>query len=170
MIDDYTKSLVNKYKPKGILVDTNILILWIVGSANPKMISKFSRTQHFKLEDYRILVRILASFSKIVTTPNILTEVSNLIVKGIKGDELSKCFKKLAEALSAEALIKLEEYYIESSIVTRVDKISNFGITDCSILELSRNRYLVLTDDSKLAGYLQGYNVDTINFNYLINI
>ena len=169
MIDDYTKSLVNKYKPKGILVDTNILILWVVGSANPQMISKFSRTKQFKIEDYRVLVRILASFSKIVTTPNVLTEVSNLMVKDIKGNELSKCFAKLAEALSTEALIKLEEYYVESCIITRINKISNFGLTDCGILELARNRYLVLTDDSKLAEYLQGSDVDTINFNYIRN-
>ena len=170
MIDDYTKSLVNKYKPKGILVDTNILILWFVGSVNRQLIPKFNRTEKFTPEDYDLLVRILASFSKIVTTPNILTEVSNLVIKDIKEPEMTKCFENLAEALSMMTSFKLEEHYIESHLVAGVNKISEFGITDCSILELARNRYLVLTSEWKLTQYLESCKVDVINFNHLRNI
>ncbi len=170
MIDDDTKSLVSKYKRKGILVDTNILLLWFVGSVNPQRISQFNRTEKFTIEDYAILVRFLTSFSKIVTTPNILTELSNLVIKDIKKPELPRCFEKLTEALLTEASFKLEEHYIESSIVTSVNKISDFGLTDCSILELARNRYLVLTDDWGLTKYLDKSGIDVINFNILRNL
>jgi rRNA-processing protein FCF1 len=170
MIDDEIKRKVNKYKPKGILVDTNILLLWFVGSVNRQRISQFNRTKKFTLEDYDILVRFLTSFSKIVTTPNILTELSNLVIKDIKEPELSRCFNKLAEALLTEASFKLEEHYMQSRIAIRVNKISEFGLTDCSILELACNRYLVLTDDSKFAGYLTGSGIDVVNFNNLRNM
>jgi hypothetical protein len=38
-------------------------------------------------------------------------------------------------------------------------------ITDCGIATLAKNKYLVLTDDFKLANYLQKIEIDTINFN-----
>ena len=170
MIDDYTKSLVNKYKPKGILVDTNLLILWFVGSGNRQRISKFNRTENFTPENYDLLVRILASFSKIVTTPNILTEVSNLVIKDIKEPELTKCFENLAEVLSTATSFKLEEHYIQSNIVIKVAGFNRFGLTDYGILELARNQYLVLTDDFNLTRHLLGVGVDTINFNNLCSI
>ncbi|NJL90213.1 MAG: hypothetical protein HC916_10795 [Coleofasciculaceae cyanobacterium SM2_1_6] len=170
MIDDDTKFLVNKYKPKGILVDTNILLLWFIGSVNRQRISQFNRTEKFTPEDYTTLVRVLTSFSKIITTPNILTEISNLVIKDIKKPELPRCFEELTEVLSTEASFKLEEYYIESRIATKVNKISEFSLTDCSILELARDRYLVLTDDSKFAGYLTGSGIDVVNFNNLRNM
>ena len=170
MIDDYTKSLVNRYKPKGVLIDTNILLLWFVGSVNPQRISQFNRTEQFTPDDYEILVRLLVSFSKIVTTPNILTELSNLVVNDIKEPELPKCFANLAVVLSNEGLIQLDELYGESRIITKNSKISKFGLTDCSILEVARDRYLVLTEDLSLTQYLRGSGIDVVNFNNLRNI
>ncbi len=169
MTDDKIDSLINSYKPKGILVDTNILLLLLVGSVNRQRISKFNRTEQFTPEDYDLLVDFLGSFSQIFTTPNILTEVNSLTSK-IQEPERSQCFAKLAEVLSTETLIKLDEHYIMSSIATRVNGFNRFGLTDCGILELAHNRYLVLTDDLKLAVHLQSFDVDTINFNHLRNL
>jgi len=42
MINRYTISLLETYRQKGILVDTNILLLYFVGSVNPKRISQFT--------------------------------------------------------------------------------------------------------------------------------
>lgn len=79
MIDRYTTSLIKSYKQRGILIDTNILLLWFVGSVNRQRISKFNRTEKFEPEDYDLLLRLLEYFfPKIVTTPNILTEVNSL--------------------------------------------------------------------------------------------
>lgn len=64
--------LLNKYKNKGVLVDTNILLLWFVGSLNPARISRFNRTEKFSPEDYDLLVRILYPFGKVITTANSL--------------------------------------------------------------------------------------------------
>ncbi|MCT7981416.1 hypothetical protein NG792_27210, partial [Laspinema sp. C3] len=56
---------------------------------------------------------------------------------------------------------------IESATVGRADNFKKFGLTDCGIIEVSRDKYLVLTDDFKLANYLQKIGIDTINFNNL---
>jgi rRNA-processing protein FCF1 len=169
MIDPDTTTLIKSYKQKGILIDTNILLLWIVGSVNRQRISKFNRTEKFVPEDYDLLLRLLEYFlPKIVTTPNILTEVNSL-ANQIGEPERSQCYTKLAQAV-----VRLDEHYIESNIAVEVNSFTRFGLTDCGILELARggthpegNRYLVLTDDLKLAIHLQNSGVDAINFNHL---
>ncbi|MCL2933856.1 MAG: hypothetical protein MGG11_16875, partial [Trichodesmium sp. MAG_R03] len=55
--------LLKKYQSKGILVDTNILLLWFVGRVNQKRISRFNRTKKFLPEHYQLLDRLL-KFSK----------------------------------------------------------------------------------------------------------
>jgi len=97
MIDRHTISLLESYRKKGILVDTNILLLYFVGSVNPKRISQFKRTNQFNVDDFELLIQILGYFQKIVTTPNILTEVSNLIGQ-LTDPEKSLCFNVLAMA------------------------------------------------------------------------
>lgn len=78
-MSDYIGELFKKYKQRGILIDTNILVLWFVGTVNKSRISQFNRTEQFVPEDYDTLVAILDYFSQIITTPNILTEVNSLV-------------------------------------------------------------------------------------------
>ena len=154
--------LLKKYQSKGILVDTNILLLWFVGRVNQKRISRFNRTKKFLPEHYQLLDRLL-KFSKVVTTPNILTEVNSLINQMGEPD-CSKCLSFLAKEVS-----KLDEFYLESSTVSQEEKFTKFGLTDSGIISLVQGKYLVLTDDFPLANYLQSIGVDTVNFNYLID-
>jgi rRNA-processing protein FCF1 len=156
---DIVDDLFPKSKQKGILIDTNILLLWFVGTVNRERISKFNRTEKFVPEDYDILVKILSYFNKIVTTPNILTEVNSLADK-LGEPERSKCLSVFAEGVT-----RLNESYLKSTEAVRTDSFTKFGLTDCGIATLAKNKYLVLTDDLKLASYLQKIGIDTINFN-----
>lgn len=157
---DYIRGLLNKYKQKGILIDTNILLILFVGIVNPNRIPQFHRTKKFIPEDYKLLSALLKSFSKIVVTPNILTEVSNLIGNSnLKDPELSLCFNAISQAVN-----QLDEFYIESKTATQVEQFTKYGLTDCGIISVARDSYLVLTDDFKLAGYLKKIGIDSINF------
>jgi rRNA-processing protein FCF1 len=153
------RSLFEQYRQRGILVDTNILLLWFVGTVNRSRISKFNRTEKFIPEDYDLLLQILSFFQKIVTTPNILTEVNSL-TNQLGEPERSQCFY-----IFAQGITRLEEFYIDSKKAANMDKFTKFGLTDCGIINLCREQYLVLTDDLKLANYLQKEGIDTINFN-----
>ncbi len=93
------RELLSQYSPKGLLVDTNILLLYFVGQTNQERIQKFKRTQQFNLDDCELLVSILSKFSKIVTTPNILTEVSNLLNQ-LGEPERTQSFKLFANLIS----------------------------------------------------------------------
>lgn len=155
------ESLFSRYRQKGVLVDTNILLLYFVGSTNRERISRFNRTQNFIPEDYDLLLQVLGYFQTIATTPNVLTEVSNLADK-LGEPERSQCFAFFAQGIST-----FQETYLESKRVVTDQQFTKFGLTDCGILSFAKDRYLVLTDDLRLADYLQRQGVDTVNFNNL---
>lgn len=153
--------LIQRYKQTGIFVDTNILLLYFIGAFDQNLIPKFKRTRQFTIEDHTILVRILDFFDKVVTTPNILTEVSNL--SGQLGEPAkSDYFKKFSSDITL-----LEEEYMASRDVADMQEFVRFGLTDTGIVHLTRGRYLVLTDDFRLSQYLRSAGVDVINFNHI---
>ena len=86
--------LIIRYKSLGILVDTNILLCYLVGLLDPKKIPTFKRTSQF-VEDFDLICALLRSLKKIVTTPNILTEVNSFSVNSrIQPHEPFKHFLK----------------------------------------------------------------------------
>lgn len=90
-----TFALINRYTSKGILVDTNILLLYFVGGIRRSRISQFNRTKQFNTKDYDLLIALLSDFRTVATTPNILTEVSSFIDKLGEPDRAS-CYLYLA--------------------------------------------------------------------------
>ncbi|MGA9998040.1 MAG: PIN domain-containing protein [Pyrinomonadaceae bacterium] len=158
---DYYVNLLYQYRSKGALIDTNLLLVYFVGCYDPSRIPSFKRTITFTTEDFYTLQRAFNFFTKIVTTPNILTEVnsfSNQLPNEIKFDY----YVKMAEQISS-----LEEHYQNSHKICSLDHFKKFGLTDSGIVDLVKDQYLVLTDDLKLASYLQNVGIDVINFNHI---
>jgi hypothetical protein len=75
MSEDITR-LIGKYHHGGVLIDTNILLLHLIGLFDQARISKFKRTEQFVEEDFDTLQAFLGRFERKVTTPNIVTEVA----------------------------------------------------------------------------------------------
>jgi rRNA-processing protein FCF1 len=157
-------SLILRYSQKGILVDTNILLLYFVGKVNRERITRFKRTEQFLAEDFDILLRLLNLFAIKFTTPNILTEVSNLINQ-LSEPERTQCY-----AILSQEVLQFSETYIESSKASFLDSFVRFGLTDSCIQILAKDNYLVLTDDFKLASHLRSDGVAVINFNHIRSI
>ena len=63
----------------GYFLDTNLLVLLVVGSESRDLISKHRRLEHYSSEDYDILYRLLEDADELFVTPNTLTEASNLV-------------------------------------------------------------------------------------------
>lgn len=155
---DSIEVLLRKYFSKGILVDTNILLLLFVGELSRERISTFGRTEQFTPSDYDLLVNLLERFDVIATTPNILTEVNSLLNK----------LGEPARRVLASGLTVLQETYLPSKEIASLDwPFLKYGLTDCGIVETAKNKYLVLTDDLKLKSYLSQKGIDAINFNNL---
>lgn len=88
-----------RYRQAGIMVDTNILLLFFIGAFDQNLIPRFKRTRQFTVEDYATLIDILGPFDKIVATPHILTEVSNLSGQ-LREPARSEYFKKFSSGIT----------------------------------------------------------------------
>jgi rRNA-processing protein FCF1 len=149
------------FRREGLLIDSNLLLLLFVGLYDRTRIDKFKRTAQFTVKDFEVLFAFVKRFKEVVTTPSILTEVSNLL--GQLPDRLRHSFYQHF----AYALKELHEHYTPSQELGDEKAFPKFGLTDTAILQAANGKYLVLTDDFRLTQYLLSRNVDVINFNHL---
>lgn len=151
------------YNTPGIVIDSNLLLLLFLGSFDRRQIGSNKRLAAYTNDDYDLLVRFLQPFSQLVTTPNILTEVSNLS-NAVSDSRKREYFSAFANKLSS-----LDEKYIVSSTALS-NPWARFGLTDATIAEVAKAGYLVLTDDFPLSQSLMSVGIDVINFNHLRDI
>jgi hypothetical protein len=138
-----------------------LLLLFFVGLHDRARISRFKRTASFSVEDFDTLIGLIERYKKIVTTPSILTEVSNLLGQ-LPGSLRISFFQRFSFGLKM-----LHEHYAASRKLADQKPFPRFGLTDAAIIEAARGQIVVLTDDFPLVQYLQRENVEVINFNHL---
>ncbi len=152
--------LLRIYGRRGVIVDANLLLLLFLGSYERKQIDNNPRLQTYAETDFVLLVNVLGGFKHLVTTPNILTEVSNLS-NAVPANKRETYFKSFADRL-----VLLEEEHVSSATALQ-NRWARFGLTDAVIATVAKNRFLVLTDDFRLSQALQSDGIDTLNFNHL---
>ena len=80
----------------GLLIDTNLLVLLIVGSVNANRIATFKRTSKYSPSGFReLLLNEIRPFKVLYTVAHVMAEVSNLT--DLTGNERSRA-GRLAEA------------------------------------------------------------------------
>lgn len=151
--------LILQYKKKGVLIDTNLALLYIVGTLDPLRIRDHSRTATFTEDDFQKLSKFIDAFDQKVVTPNILTEISNLLGKN----------EQLRGVLAG--FIKwTEEKYIASEVVAETSAYNILGLTDAGIFEIAKDKYLVVTDDGMLEDILRRSGVDVVSLTLIRSI
>lgn len=158
-MEQYVDSLFARYRSAGVLVDANLLLLYVVGVYDRGQVERFRRTRdRFVAEDFDTLTSVLGRFDKVVTTPHILTEVSNMM------GQLSGHVREGSFELFARSVLSMKESYTPVAALSRNPAFVKFGITDASIRDIASG-YLVLTDDFPLSNYLRSQSLDVLNFN-----
>jgi len=155
-MNDYLLKLIQKYRFRGVLIDTNILLLYIVGTVNTNLIRNFKRTAKFTEEDFYYVSKFIDYFDLKITTPHILTEVSDLLGNRI---ELQNALGKYIDLM--------EEKFLESSQIAKTKTFLQFSLADTAISETAKNSYLVMTDDNPLFSYLVNQKIDTVNLDQI---
>lgn len=115
-----------------MFIDTQLLVLLVVGETDKALISKHRRTRAYRVEDYERLVRLINETDHpVFVTPNTLTEASNLLAQDRREEpDRSRIFGVL------QALIeRAEEEVVESKIAARNDNFKRLGLTDAVLLE-----------------------------------
>jgi len=151
---------ISQYRGRKVLVDTNILLLYFAGRLNKSIIESFKRIKQFTIEDYDLLDALLSMMGPIVTTPNILTEVSNL-AGSLYGNTREEFFQEFRNHV-----LILEERHVSSVEVVGTSMFVKLGLTDAAIA-LAGQDVVVISMDFQLVGALQRQGIAAINFNNL---
>jgi hypothetical protein len=144
-----------------VLIDANLLTLWIVGQVSEDVVPQFRRTRKYSIEDYQMLARYLAPFLHVMIIPNIATETSNLL-GGLYGDYLRR-----ARAILAAGLSVWNEFYVQSALASNEPDFNRLGLTDAAILISATRETEVLTDDLDLYLSLSRQGIPVTNFTHL---
>ena len=153
--------VIEKHLGKGVFVDTNLLVLLLVGLVNPKRIQNFKRTQDFTLDDFHLLLKLLDLFgAPLITTPHVLSQVSDLT-------DLSGKERALVRALFKSTIKEIDEQYDPASVLVQNPTFERFGLGDASIAAVCKRNVLVLTADLQLQVALELLGLDALNFNHV---
>ena len=132
------------HERQHLLIDTNILLLLVVGTADVRQIARFKRTRQFDRNHYHFLLRFLETFDSIATTPHILTETSNLL--GHAEADRRSTFRRVLSRFIDRA----DEKVTGSRLVTEQPSYARLGLTDAAIVDAASDRHIVLSDDLDL--------------------
>jgi len=145
----------------GLLIDTNLLVLFAVGSVNRRRIETFKRTRQYTNADFGLLLRALENQQPLYTTAHVLAEVSNLT--DLPGGERQQIRNFLREMI-----LRLDEVAIPSRQATESPIYPRLGLADAAIATAaSSTGCTVLTDDLDLYLLLLRQQVGVINFTHL---
>lgn len=160
---EYVYSLATQYRNRGLFLDTSPLLILYLGLYAPEQIERFPRTKSegFSRKDYEFIRSFAGTFDRLVTTPHILTEVSNFMGQ-LHGHVKNGCFeafaRHLTEPTTHEHLPPAKELAVAGEFVP-------FGITDTSIAKIAAGTSLVLTTDARLNAHLTRRGIDSLNYN-----
>lgn len=161
MIGELQK-LIAKHASDGLLIDTNLLLLYLVGAYDKGFIGRFNRTAQYSDEDFQVVCRFVSGFRKVITTPHILAELSNLSFQMPKS-KIREYFVYVVDFLR-----RAGEHYVKKDCMIGSDLLARVGFTDLGIIEAAKQgNYLVLTDDFETAGILRAVKRDVINLNWI---
>ena len=129
-----------------ILIDTNALVVLLIGHIDSKLINKHKRTSIYEEQDFYDLLSIIGS-DKVVVLPNIWTEVDNLL-NNFGGNHKYQYIVKIIEMMKSTS-----EKFIDSLIGAESDSFIDLGLTDSLILKYAKECKLLVTSDSRLSDY-----------------
>lgn len=145
--------------PRDCILDTNLAVLFVVGTADRRFIAKHKRLRAYDEWDYDILCNLLDLHGgRFVVTPNVLTETSNLLRQT---DELMGT--RLAEVL-ARLIDETEERFVVSRTAVARHEYKRLGLTDAVLLELAAHDATLVTADNDLYLAAATAGHEAINF------
>jgi len=150
-----------KHRQSGVAIDTNLLLLLWVGNFDRSLIQRFKRTQKYTEADFDLLVALGQQIRLLVTTPNILTEVSNLA---------GQLHEDTAQEFRSEMRIDIEKFderHFPCKLIVKEDTFIPLGLTDSTLTLLARQKTLILTDDLPLYVQLAAAKLPVINFTHV---
>ena len=161
-LPDEVEGLIAPHVRKTLLLDTNLLVLLMLGSVNPKLIGT-GALNAFELRDYVALAVICAKFPLLVTTPHVLTEACHLADKDIKRDPMRSLLYHWLLTYSAN----VDERTVPFKDLT-LPSLTKIGVADAVLQKVCGDeKYLLMTTDYELSGIVSRRHNNALNFNHV---
>ena len=147
---------------RRIVIDANLLVLFIVGRTGRQLIGKHRRLREFSTDDYDRLIRVINGVERVIVTPNTLTEASNLLFQH-QDPERSQFLEMLRSVVENS-----EEITVASVDARNSGAFRRLGLTDAVLLEVISAEAPLITVDLNLfvAASTQQPNA-AVNFRHL---
>jgi hypothetical protein len=146
---------------RGLVLDANLLVLLVVGSASRDYIGRHKRLQAYTVDDYETLASLVDEAQSVSTTPNALTEASNI------ASQIAEPARTHIRQTLAVAIGVLQERYIASSDACGKPEFIRVGLTDTVMLDAVGQREVLLTADLDLYLSALARQIEAVNFNHL---
>lgn len=145
----------------AIVLDSNLLVLYIVGTASRAYIDRHRRLQAYTESDYELLLGLIEAARTVLTTPNALSEASNLAgyIASPARDHVFEVMRAMTRGL--------EEVYVPSSVAVERAEFVRLGLTDATMLDLASSERVLLTADFDLYQAALAKGAAAVNFNHL---
>ncbi len=163
MHNTWLAALVAKHARKGVLVDANLLVVYCIGSCGQGLIKQAKPTKQYTVLDFQLLEDLLGRFSTIITTPNILTEVSNLV--GRVRDDIREM---TCGMIKGQAFTIFDERYVATKTACESSIFARLGLSDAVMATLAEENILVLTNDLDLKLHLEYRGNDVIHYDSML--
>lgn len=145
-----------------VALDANLLLLLVVGASSRDWIAGHKRLRQYDAEAYDLLIKVIAGADKLLITPNVLTEVSNVLDWSVSEPRRSA----LRQEFSDFVVSVCEVYHPSASAVVDPDFLV-LGLADCAWLGCINAETVLLTDDLLLFSAAVSRGSIAFNFTHL---
>ena len=113
---------------RSVLLDTNLLVLLIIGLYDKNLISRHKRTTQFTIDDFELLLKSIGGYELLWVTSHCLAEVSNLLKQTNKShaQQLLIFFEKF--------IFDKKESHIPKEIIFKENIFMRLGVADTGII------------------------------------
>jgi hypothetical protein len=145
---------------KTLSLDANLIVLLVVGLTNTSYIGMHKRLQAYRVEDFELLKKMIATAKEVVVTPNALSEASNL------SRQILDPAKTNIAIVFREIVSRTREIYVQSIHASGRHEFLRLGLADNALLEIAKEDIVILSVDANLCIAAENSGYAAINFNH----
>ncbi len=150
----------------GLLLDTNVLLLYVAIGVGGDFVRSWKRTREFTERHDAYLVAAVEATNRLVTTPHVLTETTNLVLSGATGAKTERAMEIIG-GFAKQA----RENALASRSLSADRSFSRLGLADVALLTLATKLFaapLLMTIDAPLTLELERRGAPVANLNHYI--
>ncbi len=145
---------------REVVLDANLLLLLVVGSGSRNDISRHKRlTPQYGIEQFELLLELLARFQKWVTTPHVLTE-ADYFVRQSTGAGKERSLIAFCSLIDTGIL----EVHSPAKDITLQPEFEWLGLSDTGQILVAAESRTLLTNDANLHAAALKRDIKSLNF------